>query len=429
MKSMKFVKSRSAISKLVAGLITVVVVLAGVLGYVVYLYMTPPAPVKPIKIGILADNTGWLATYGYVNSMAARAAIKTINAEGGISGRPLELYVEDSETQVSVGVMRYRKLVEYYGVDFVIGAQHSGTDIAITPIAKETKTITLMCGGSQEITEEKGNRYIFRMVETPRQTFKAAASWLTKNLGKKWALVNMDYTWGWSCEEEFTRWITEYGGTVVKAIRVPSGTKDFLPYLMLIPKEAEAVQTSFLMAELVALLKDLYAIRPDMKTYVASYCVAGIATEEIPEITEGLCVVTGLPRRLEEFDTPYTRKFRELIGMDPEGKEVGNPDNILTQFTPWGIWEFMFALKKGIEETGWKSKEDAPMLIKALEGMELKESLAFPQGDGFIRAEDHQIFVSTFIEQVVNGKLKVASRIPIEETIFPPDVDYTKEPF
>lgn len=117
-----------------------VIVLASIAGYLAYLLILPKPQVEPIKIGHLADLTGPLAPYGYSNELVLRAAIGKINAEGGIAGRPVELYTEDTESKVPTGVMKYRKLIEHYGVHFVIGSQHSGINIATNPIAKELKT-------------------------------------------------------------------------------------------------------------------------------------------------------------------------------------------------------------------------------------------------------------------------------------------------
>ena len=387
------------------------------------------AQVKPIKIGHLADLTGGLATYGYSHDKTLKAAVKKINAEGGIAGRPVEIYTEDTETKVATGISRMRKLIEHHGVDFIIGSNHSGIVVASAPIAKELRTILWANAGATEITAEKGNRYVFRIVSNVRQEARAIAEWGAKNLGKKWATLVADYAWGWSYESEFTKYIVGHGGTVLKSIRAPLGTKDFMPHVVQIPRDAEAVLIAFFGTDLLSLIRDLYAVRPDIKRVIGHYGLTGIATEPLGPAGEGLNIVTSFPRRLAEFNTPYARAFRDAIGLSPEGHEVGNPKMIFALAYDWAVWEEMFTLKRAIEESGWKSKEDNPALIKALEGMKLKESLQFPQGDKFIRAEDHQAFVPIFIERVVNGRLTVVARVPAERLIYPPPVDYTKEPF
>src|SRR6266849_950469 len=76
---------------------------------------------KPIKIGGQFCLTGGLAPYGIWGNRAVEAAIKKINAEGGIKGRKLEYVVEDTETNVQTGIRKMRKLIEGDEVDFVVG--------------------------------------------------------------------------------------------------------------------------------------------------------------------------------------------------------------------------------------------------------------------------------------------------------------------
>ena len=86
-------------------------------------------------------------------------------------------------------------------------------------------------------------------------------------------------------------------------------------------------------------------------------------------------------------------------------------------------------MKNAIEKVHWQDKKDTPKVIEALEGMKLKESLEFPQGNAVIRAQDHLIQTGLYVEQVQKGTLKVVAKIPAEDVVYPPTVDYLKEKF
>ena len=45
--------------------------------------------VSPIKVGVLADQTGPLSFVGLANANVARMVIDELNAEGGLLGRPV----------------------------------------------------------------------------------------------------------------------------------------------------------------------------------------------------------------------------------------------------------------------------------------------------------------------------------------------------
>ena len=79
----------------------------------------------PIKVGVIADLTGSLSFVGVANANLARMVVDDLNAEGGLLGRPVELYLEDSETDDAVAAAKARKLVEVDQVDVVFGGIYS----------------------------------------------------------------------------------------------------------------------------------------------------------------------------------------------------------------------------------------------------------------------------------------------------------------
>lgn len=383
----------------------------------------------PIKIGLLVERTGGLAAYGYSHEKVMKVAVKKVNKEGGIAGRPIDLYVEDSESKPTVGALKFRKLVETHGVDFVFNSNSSGVAIACAPIAKELKTPYFPCSAATEISGEKGNRYVFQSCTNVAQECKGGAYFAIKNLGKKWVTVVVNYAWGWSNEVEFAKYITEKGGTVLKAIRVPLGTGDWLPYLKgNIPAEAEAIYFANFGSDFLSFIRDLHAVRPDIKKLGAVYAISAQDPKKISTEAEGLYCLTSYPTRLEGLNTKFNKTYRDMIGVDPDGKEIGTGKFFVLAYD-WAVWESFFALKAAIEKSGWKSKEDTPKVIKTLEGMSFKESLEFPQGDKYIRAEDHLVITDLYIEQIRKGELKVVSRISSKDATYPSLVDRTKEPF
>lgn len=384
---------------------------------------------KPIKIGMVADKTGGLAAYGYSHEKAVKAAIVKINKEGGIAGRPVELFVEDTESKPPVGALKFRKLVETNGVDFVIDSNSSGVAVACAPVAKELKTPYFPSGGATEISGDKGNRWVFQPCTSVRQEVKGTAKWAVQNLGKKWVIVAVNFAWGWSNQEDFTKYITEAGGQVLESIRVPLGTSDWLPYLKgKITKEADAVYIAAFGSDFLSAIRDIHAVRPDIKKLGALYALSAQDVKKLGAAVEGMYCITSYPTYLSALNTKANKVFRDLIGVDPEGKEIGPGTRFVLAYN-WAMWQTMFVIKNGVEKSGWQSKADNPKFIQAVEGMQWKESVEFPQGDASIRAQDHLIQTGLYIEQVVKGTIKVAAKIPAAEAAYPPLVDHSKEAF
>src|SRR3954462_10910027 len=85
----------------------------------------------PIKVGLIADQTGPLSFVGVANANVARMVVGDINAKGGLLGRHVELIVEDGATEDSVAAAAAAKLVEEDQVDVVFGGIYSSTRQAI----------------------------------------------------------------------------------------------------------------------------------------------------------------------------------------------------------------------------------------------------------------------------------------------------------
>ena len=67
---------------------------------------------RPARVGLITDQTGALSFMGIANVNVAKMVIDDINARGGLLGRPVELFVEDSATDDDVAEAAAAKLVE-----------------------------------------------------------------------------------------------------------------------------------------------------------------------------------------------------------------------------------------------------------------------------------------------------------------------------
>src|SRR5881227_625153 len=76
---------------------------------------------EPIRVGVIADQTGPLSFVGLANANVARMVIGDINARGGLLGRHVELVLEDGATDDAVAAAKGEKLVQTDRVAVVFG--------------------------------------------------------------------------------------------------------------------------------------------------------------------------------------------------------------------------------------------------------------------------------------------------------------------
>ena len=371
----------------------------------------------PIIIGHHCDLTGVISSWGVWHDKAAKAAVEIINQGGGIAGRKVELVTEDTESNPASGARKLRNLIQRSNAEFVVGSVHSGVMLAAIPVASELKTIYFSTGEATEATGSKGTRYSFR---TGTDTYSIAAAsmpWCVENFGKKWTIIYADYAWGQSTNQESKTFIEKAGGTLLKSIGVPLDTKDFVPYLTQISADTEVLLPAFIGSLSVAFYTQAKSMGLDkkMKMFSSSASIEAIAPDDIQGAAEGVYFFENFPRMLAAKNDDFHKQFNKLVGIDDvDAREIGG-HRVMDKSHGWQAWEDIFALKQAIEASGYKTRKDVEGVIQALEGMQMTNSLAHPQGAKMIRKEDHVGIIDCYISKVTNGKLQVQKRIPKED--------------
>lgn len=386
----------------------------------------------PIVIGHQCELTGGFSSWGYWHDKCAKAAVKVINEGGGIAGRKVELATEDTESSPASGARKLRSLIQRRDAAFIVGSVHSGIMLASIPIATELKTPYFSAGEATEATGERGSRYSFRTGTDTYALAAAGAPWAFENLGKNWTMIFPDYAWGHSHHQEHRKLIEGMGGKVNDPIAVPLDAKDLVPYLAKIPEETEVLFSVFFGALSVAFYTQQKAMGLDekMKMYSVSGTIEAIDPRDIGGATEGVWFLENFPRPLEFKDDEYHKAFIEMMDVDPVYAKENGSDRVMAKSHCWQSYENFFVLKKAIEESGWKTRKDTPGVIEALEGMEMPNSLAHPQGEKKLRAQDHSGIIDCYMSRVEDSKFVLKKRIPKEEieAKLPPRYDFTKQP-
>lgn len=95
-------------------------------------------PTGPVLVGLLAPKTGALQNFGMSFERVANLAVESINAKGGIGGRPIELLIEDTETNADTAGAKLQGLIDR-GVIAVVGPATSGEVTNAWPVARDNK--------------------------------------------------------------------------------------------------------------------------------------------------------------------------------------------------------------------------------------------------------------------------------------------------
>jgi ABC-type branched-subunit amino acid transport system substrate-binding protein len=180
----------------------------------------------PIKVGVIADQTGPLSFVGLANANVARMVIGDINARGGLLGRHLELVLEDSATDDAVAAARAAKLVQQDEVDVVFGGIYSSTRQAIKgPVVAEGKTLYIY---PEQYEGQEADPLIFCTGPVPAQQVDPLIPWLMRETGAKtFYLPSADYIWPHVLNARVREVVTANGGSIVGEEYFPLDHTDY----------------------------------------------------------------------------------------------------------------------------------------------------------------------------------------------------------
>ena len=168
---------------------------------------------RPIKIGVIADQTGPLSPMGIANANVARMVVDDINARGGLLGRQVELYLEDGATIDTVAEAKATKLVQYDKVDVIFGGIFSSTRQAIKSAAvAKGKTLYIY---PEQYEGQESDPLIFCTGPVPAQQVDPLIPWLMENTNaRKFYLPSADYIWPRVMNRKVRGLVTANGGTI-----------------------------------------------------------------------------------------------------------------------------------------------------------------------------------------------------------------------
>jgi branched-chain amino acid transport system substrate-binding protein len=390
--------------------------------------MLVPAPwrgafgqAKPYKMGTLQPLSGVGAAGGKTALVGTQMAVDRINKSGGINGRPVELIIADYESKPDVGRRKAEKLVVEDKIDVAEGGYLSNVCLACMPVFEEHK-LTYMIGVCLDttITTSKCSRYAFRPFDYAPAQAVAFAPYLTSKIGKKWHIAFLDYAWGQSTKDAYAEEIKKNGGEVVGTTGIPLGVADMTSFISKIGGNFDGLFGILFGANAVTFATQAYDLGLTKKYRFAGDGAVAESTH-LPVLGQKIEGFVGVNRYIPILEAPlntsYHKKFYDdavvrLKQIDPSGPL---PDRYVQS-----NYEAVNFLKLGMQKSGFRGREDTMKLIEALEGMDVKESDDFPQGDKTLRKEDHQAFLREFIFDIKNNKHHLLDVIPKDKTILPP---------
>lgn len=353
---------------------------------------------EPIKIGVITDRSGSLASYGEMEVNGLYLGIEyATDGTFKVLDREIQIIVEDSIGNPTQATSKATKLILDTGVDFLQGCASSACASAVQAVAEEYSAIFMVAPAADEkITGEGLNRYTFRTASNTWHDAFTGGPFAVAYLGKTFAFLAPDYSWGYSTVDTWSYAIEKAGGEVIHREYAPATTVNFAPYLnriisadpdVLIPVWAGSGSLY------------LFPAMSDLGIYDLMNVTSGIGDLFSLQFLEVAMNFTGMTKYA--YTLPNNTVNDWLVNTWRTKYDAGTlrVKTSLTLPVPDLFVASAFAAGQAIvyaiEEAESTDTED---LIPVLEGL----NFTSPKGPMYIRPEDHQALQSMYIAQVFN---------------------------
>ena len=345
-----------------------------------------------VRVGFMLPYTGTFAQLGVAIENGVRLAI---DQQGGkLGGREIEWFKVDDESEPSKGVENASKLVQREKVDVLIGTVHSGVQMGIHKVARDTGVLNLIPNaGVLAATRALCAPNVFRASYTKSQPTLGLGKAMVERGHKKAVWISWKYAAGDEAFEGFKQSYTAAGGTIVKELGLPFPNVEFQALLTEIAAlKPDAVACFFAGGGAVKFIKDYAAagLKDKIPLYGSGFLTEGVLDAAGPA-AEG--IITAM-HYADSLNTPRDNAFR----LEYAKAFRSQPDVYAMQGYDTGL----LLIQGANAVKGDLSAK--PALYKALEGATIDS----PRGK-WTMSKAHNPIQDIYLRRVENKENKVIS--------------------
>jgi branched-chain amino acid transport system substrate-binding protein len=353
---------------------------------------------QPIKVGLIADQTGPLSFVGLANANVARMVVGDINAKGGLLGREVKLYIEDSETTDAAAAAAAARLVEQ-DVDVVLGGIYSSTRQAIKGVAVQQAGKLYIY--PEQYEGEERDPLIFCTGPVPAQQVDPFIPWLMQQTGaKKFYLPSADYIWPRTMNRKVREVVTANGGEIVGEEYFPVDHSDYRRTVeQIVSSGAEVVFNTTVPPGLGPFLEELHASGFGQRggRLVCMYFDENFLNMVPADLVEGLYSCLDYYQSVSDpFSRSLLQQYDELY---PGAAKFTAGSACSGLYRGLRLWE------TAVREAGSIEQSE---VIRALDHSAISQG---PGGPAAMVPGQHHVRMNMYIAQAAGGRFKIVKSL------------------
>lgn len=261
-----------------------------------------------VRVGFMLPYTGTFAQLGVAIENGFRMAV---NEQGGkLGGREIEFFKVDDESNPAKGIENATRLVQRDKVDVLVGTVHSGVQMGIHKVARESGVLNLIPNAGVHIaTRAQCAPNVFRTSFTNSQPTLALGKPMMEKGHKKAVWITWSYAAGDEAFEGFEQSYTAAGGQILKKLSLPFPNVEFQALLTEIAAlKPDAVACFFAGGGAAKFLRDFHAagLSKNIQLWGSGFLTEGVL-DAAGDAANGVLTTMHYS---DSLDTPRNKKFR-----------------------------------------------------------------------------------------------------------------------
>ena len=268
----------------------------------------------PYRVGALNPVTGAGSTYGGGMQKTILFALDEVKQAGGVDGRPIEVYAEDTQTSPDAAVLAVRKLIDVNKVDAVLGTWSSSVSLAVQPITNAANCLLFHVSSAPALSAPAQNaKHLgFRFQAGSPQIGAAYAAIATRQGAKNPAVMAFNNDVQIASTGIFRAAWEKAGGKLAKTVVYePNRTSYSAELQQVLAGTPDLIVISGYVPDTTILLREAFEAGNTAPIVIPGWAWGPAVQKALsPEVLEGLIVFDSVPDSdgagFKTFDASYT---------------------------------------------------------------------------------------------------------------------------
>lgn len=273
------------------------------------------AQAEPFRIGALNPITGAGSPYGSGMAEMIFAAAEEVNAAGGVAGRRLQVFADDTQTNPQFAVLAAKKLIEVNKVNAILGTWSSGVSLAVIPLANDANILLMHTSGAPALSTPPANAkgFGYRFQATNDRFGRAFAEIAVKEGFKRPATMAFNNASGIGNTQGFKKaWEAKGNKVIAEVVYEPNQPSYRAELQKVLASNPDVIVMGSFLPDTTIILREAFQTGAKVKWIIPGWAANPQLIRALGnEVTEGLISVDSVANEqsasFARFDAAYRK--------------------------------------------------------------------------------------------------------------------------